>query len=148
MGQVIRKGERFHQLPSAGADVDRLRGLLADWQDWSFRANAKTGRLPNAVAYVDSMLPSVSDSFGVPLDDYLTTDTATMRALDTAIEADLPRAYPGGRELLHWRYLNVSVGATVFRLKRLEGKSLIELDGEADKAELALLEIARRRNLL
>lgn len=148
MANIIRKGERFHQLPTAGADVDRLRGMLADWADWRFRDSAKTGRLPNAVSYLDSMLPSVSDSFGQPLDDYLTTDTATMRSLDAAIEDDLSRANPGGRELLHWRYLNVSVGATVFRLKRLEGRSLIELDALADAAELALLVIVRRRNLL
>lgn len=143
---VIRKGERFHELPGSGEEgLDRLRAYLSDWADWTRKYRVQTG-LPNSVPYLDSMRASYSDSFGQPLDDYQTVNTVAMRIIDAAM-TDLSQAMSHGPAALNWRYLNAN-GPAVYRSGRLPGLSMMELDALADAAELALLPIVKRKGLL
>ena len=143
---VIRKGERFHELPVDGEDgLNRLRAYLSDWADWTRKYRVQIG-LPNSVPYLTSMRASYPDSFGQPLDDYQTINTVAMRIIDVSM-TDLSQAMPQGQAALNWRYLNAN-GPAVYRIGRLPGLSMIELDTIADDAELVLLPIVRRKGLL
>lgn len=142
---VVRKGERFHQLPSTGAELDRLRAYLSDWADWTRRYKVQTG-LPSSVPYVDLMKASFSSGFGTPLEDYQTINTVAMRIIDASM-SDLDAVVKNGRAALNWRYLNAR-GPAVYRSGRLPGLSMMELDAMADASELGLLPIVKRKGLL
>lgn len=140
---AITKAQRYHELTSEVPGIDRLRAYLADWQEWEGRYKVDLGA-PNAVSwarYMKTAKPSGdNEDTGCS-----TINEPAMRIIDASVDELAAKS----RELqlcLRWRYLNINVA--VFRLKRLEGRSMEDLDELADAAEVALLPIARRRGLI
>lgn len=141
-GKVVR--ERFHNLTSGDNQIDRLRMYLGDWQSWEDRYKMDLG-VPNSVPwarYMKSYMPGGDNE----ADGRQTINTEAMRILDGAM-TELRTTHPDEDIAIRWRYLNVSVGAYVFRLRGQAAMSMMELDALADAGERALLPVARRRGL-
>lgn len=125
-------------------EIQRLRGYLAEWGEFQerYRAYLGSGRVVSfaagntnpiweAMEYLEISQKQAMADIGAAIEDLsILPDGAAMRAA------------------LRIRLLNETVGAKVFRSGRLATLNPGEVDGLADRAELALIPMLKKKGLL
>lgn len=142
---MLAMTERFHDLSTGDYELDRLRQYLSDWQAMQKPIQATTTGLPGSVPWIQYMKPNI------PWDneetDRETVNFAAMKIVDQSMD-ELYAAQPESAIAIRWRYLNINVGAFVFRHNRLKGLTIEQLEDLADGGERLLLPIVKRRGLI
>jgi len=131
-------------LSRADWEIQRLRGYLVDWAEWqaNYRLYLGTGKVVGFAAGSTNKIWSASE--------YLEqSDNRAMADIGAAVE-DLSLLPDGTamRAALRIRLLNEAVGAKVFRHGRLAPLNPSEVYGLADRAEVALIPMLKKKGLL
>lgn len=131
-------------LSRAEWEIQRLRGYLEEWVEfqYSYAVYLGTGRV---VAFAQGTTDKIWSA-----SEYLErSQSKAMADVSAAIE-DISLLPDGTamRAALRIRLLNESVGAKVYRHGRLAALRPSEVDGLADRAELALIPMLQKKGLL
>ena len=133
---LMRVGPQIMEAARARTKLENLRYYLAEWRRWQEEWRPKLGA-PGAVPYLDSMRPTPSSSGESPDER---AEAWQVRVIEAAVK-DLERAGGYGVDAIRWRWL----GERVPGVWRANPNYLRDL---ADAAELALIPLCEKRNLL
>lgn len=159
-GRRAEGRERLRRLAEEGtpertreqAALERLREYLVMWARNELSTRENHGA-PESVPYLDRIKGTI-DSYTTGQDYDERIDRWARETIETAID-NLLELPDGGlmRAALRARYLNEGVSrdagfsVRVFRHKRIEHLSMLEADALADRAELALIPMLKRRGM-
>jgi hypothetical protein len=123
------------------SELERLRDYLRDFATCHLNWSQERG-YPRSVPYLAQMRPGVADSSELREGP----DPFVMGVIDSCIQ-DLRKRIPEALPVLLVRYLNKD-GPSVYRHGRLQNLTPEETDAIADRAELELVPMVKRKGVI